>query len=246
LVSLQPSQVSAYMGDTRLFSNNLEEAIKVNWEILAIFREHKLYCKASKCEFHRDQMELLGVTISGDGLGMEEKKVMAIQDWPVHTNLKEMKGFIGFCNFYCRFLKNFALIAQPLHDLNKKGLPWKWGPSQQLAFEQLKELIAVEPCLKQPELDKPFRMETNASAFAYGAALSQKQKNGRYHPEVFMSKSMIPAERNYDAYDREALGIVKPLQHWRYWLQGTQKPIEIITDHKNLLSGFNDKPTPSK
>jgi len=57
---------------------------------------------------------------------------------------------------------------------------------------------------------------------------------------------MIPAERNYDAYDREALGIVKPLQHWQYWLQGTQKPIKIITDHKNLLSGFNDKPTPSK
>jgi len=115
-----------------------------------------------------------------------------------------------------------------------------------LAFEQLKELIAAEPCLKQPELDKPFWMETDASAFAYGAALSQKQKNGRYHPVAFMSKSMIPAERNYDAYDREALGIVKPLQHWRYWLQGTQKPIEIITDHKNLLSGFNDKPTPSK
>ena len=57
---------------------------------------------------------------------------------------------------------------------------------------------------------------------------------------------MVPAEWNYDAYDKEALGIVKPLQYWRYWLQGTKKPIEIITDHKNLLSGFNDKPTPSK
>jgi len=99
------------MDDTGSFANNLEEAIKVNQEILAIFREHKLYCKASKCEFHRDQMELLGVTISGDGLGMEEKKVTAIQDWLVPTNLKEMKGFIGFCNFYCRFLKNFAIIA---------------------------------------------------------------------------------------------------------------------------------------
>jgi len=99
------------MDDTGSFANNLEEAIKVNQEILMIFREHKLYCKASKCKFHWDQMELLGVTISGDGLGMEEKKVTAILDWPVPSNLKEMKGFIGFCNFYCRFLKNFALIA---------------------------------------------------------------------------------------------------------------------------------------
>jgi len=162
------------MDDTGSFANNLEEAIKVNQEILTIFREHKLYCKASKCKFHQDQMELLGVTISRDRLGMEEKKVTAIQDWPVPTNLKEMKGFIGFCNFYHRFLKNFALIACPLHDLDKKGLAWKWGPLQQQAFEQLKELIAAEPCLKQPELDKPFWMETNALAFAYGATLSQK------------------------------------------------------------------------
>jgi len=111
LITRQPLQVSAYMDDTGSFAKSLEEAIKVNQEILAIFRKHKLYCKASKCEFHKDQMELLGVTISGDGLGMEEKKVTAIRDWPVPTNLKEMKGFIGFCNFYRRFLKNFALIV---------------------------------------------------------------------------------------------------------------------------------------
>jgi len=89
-------------------------------------------------------------------------------------------------------------------------------------------------------------METNASDFAYRATLTQKQANGKYHPIAFMSKSMLPVERNYDAYDREALGIVKPLQHWQYWLQGTQKPIKIITNHKNLLTRFNNKPTPSK
>jgi hypothetical protein len=89
-------------------------------------------------------------------------------------------------------------------------------------------------------------METNVSNFAYGAGLSQKQEDGKYHPVAYMSKSMLPAERNYDTFDKEALGIVKPLQHWRYWLQGTKKPIQIITDHKNLLTGFNDRPTPSK
>jgi len=234
------------MDDTGSFANNLEEAIKVNREILAIFRKHKLYCKASKCEFHKDQMELLGVIISGNGLGMEDKKITTIQDWPIPTNLKEMKGFIGFCNFYRRFLKNFSIIAQPLHELDKKGVKWKWEAPQQQAFEQLKKVVVNEPCLKQPILDKPFCMETDASGFAYGATLSQKQEDGKYHPVAFMSKSMIPAERNYDTYDREALGIVKPLQHWRYWLQGTQKPIQIITDHRNLLAGFNNKPTPSK
>jgi len=98
-------------------------------------------------------------------------------------------------------LKNFAIIARPLHKLDKKGLPWKWGSEQQSAFEQLKALIAKEPCLKHAELGKPFRMETDASNFAYGGALSHKQENSQYHPVAFMSKSMLPAERNYDAYD---------------------------------------------
>jgi hypothetical protein len=138
------------------------------------------------------------------------------------------------------------MVARPLHDLDKKDKPWEWGPEQQRAFDELKELISSEPCLAHADLNKMFQMETDASNFAYGAALTQKQEDRKYHPVGFMSKSMVPAERNYGAYDREALGIVKPLQHWQYWLEGTQKPIEIITNHKNLLSGFNDEPTPSK
>jgi hypothetical protein len=139
-----------------------------------------------------------------------------------------------------------VLISRPLHELSKKGVQFTWGPQQQEAFEGLKRAVAAEPCLAHANLDHPFRLETDASEFAYGAALSQRQTDGCYHLVAFMSKSMLPAERNYDAYDWEALGIVKPLQHWRYWLQGTKKLVEIITDHKNLLSGFNDKPTPSK
>jgi len=85
----------------------------------------------------------------------------------------------------------------------------------------LKRRIAEEPCLAHIDPEKAYRMETDASNFAYGAALAQKQDDGKYHPVAFMSKSMQPAERNYDIFDKEALGVVKPLQHWRYWLQGT-------------------------
>jgi len=108
--------------------------------------------------------------------------------------LKEMKGFIGFCNFYRRFLKNFLIVARPLHELDKKDVPWKWEKEQQLAFDKLKELILSEPCLAHASLEKPFRMETDASNYAYGAMLSQKQEDGKYHPVGFMSKSMVPAE----------------------------------------------------
>ena len=101
-----------------------------------------------------------------------------------------------------------------MHELDKKGIEWKWGKEQQEAFDKLKEAILSKPCLAHASLDKTFRMETDVSAFAYRAALSQKQDDRKFHPVRFMSKSMLLAERNYDAYDREVLGIVKPLEHW--------------------------------
>ncbi len=246
LIYKQPQQVTVYMDDIGSFARDKRDAVKLNRQILQILGGVGLYCKSSKCDFHRDEIELLGVTVNGKGFGLEEKKVTDVRNWPVPSNLKQLKGFIGFCNFYRRFLKNFSIVARPLHELDKKGVPWKWEKIQQDAFDALKDLILNEPCLAHADLDKSFRMQTDASAYTYGAALSQKQQDGKFHPVAFMSKSMLPAERNYDAYDREALGIIKPLQHWRYWLQGTKKPIEVITDHKNLLSGFNNTPTPSK
>ena len=246
LIYRQPAQVTVYMDDIGSFAKDKEDAVKLNRQILTILSKVGLYCKSSKCDFHKDEIELLGVTVNGKGFGLEEKKVMDVRNWPTPKNLKELKGFIGFCNFYRRFIKNFSIVARPLHDLDKKGVPWKWDKEQQTAFDKIKNMILSEPCLAHANLDETFRLQTDASAYAYGAALSQKQKDGKFHPVAFMSKSMLPAERNYDAYDREALGIIKPLQHWRYWLQGTKKPIQIITDHKNLLSGFNNKPTPSK
>jgi hypothetical protein len=99
------------MDDIGSFAKDREEAICLNREILQTLGRVGLYCKASKCDFHKDEIELLGVMVNGKGFGLEEKKVMDVRDWPVPTNLKEMKGFIGFCNFYCRFLKNFSIVA---------------------------------------------------------------------------------------------------------------------------------------
>ena len=246
LIQQQPAKVACYMDNIGIFAKDKEEAIELCKKVLDKLISVRLYCKASKCKFFKDEIKLLGVTVNKHGFGLEDTKVTDMQNWPVLMNLKMLKGFIGFCNFYHQFLKNFSIIAQPLHELDKKGVDWKWGEEQQKAFNKLKEAILSEPCLAHTSLDKTFRMETDTSAFAYGAALSQKQDDGKFHPVGFMSKSMLPTERNYDTYDREALGIVKPLEHWQYWLQGTKKPIKIITNHKNLLNGFNNRPTPSK
>ena len=84
------------------------------------------------------------------------------------------------------------------------------------------------------DLDKQFRMETNASNYTYGTVLSQKQADNHHHPIGFMSKLMNPTQWNYGIPDKEALTIVKGLQNWRHWLKCTKLPVQILTDHKNL------------
>ena len=77
-------------------------------------------------------------------------------------------------------------------------------------------------------------METDASNYAYGAVLSQKQPDGQHHLIRFMLKSMNPAEHNFGIPDKEALAIVKGLQNWRHWLECTRLLVHILTNHKNL------------
>jgi len=148
-------------------------------------------------------------------------------------------GAGGFCNFYQRFIKNFSLIARPLHDLEQKNHPWRWTQKEQQAFEKLKRAVTTKPVLRHVDQMLPYRMETDASNTAYGVVLSQKEPEEPRHPVTFMSKLMTPPERNYNIGDKEALGIIKPLQHWRHWLENTKDKIKILTDHKNLMNFSN-------
>ena len=232
--------VRVYLDDIPAFSKTKEEHIETLKMILQRLQEERLFAKAKKCEFLLSEIDLLGVKVSTQGFRMEEKKIGEIQDWKPPRNVRGVRGFLGFMNFYRRFINKFAHIAQLLNDLLKKDTPWQWTKGENDAFEHLKHLATSEPILKHMNPQRAYRMETDASNYAYGAVLSQKQdEDNRRHPVAFMSKSMTPAERNYDIGDKEMLAIVKPLEHWRHWLEGTKLPIEIRTDHKNLVNFLN-------
>ncbi|KAF7762597.1 hypothetical protein Agabi119p4_9190 [Agaricus bisporus var. burnettii] len=145
---------------------------------------------------------------------MEEEKVKAIREWAVPTTVKQVESFLGFANFYRRFIKNFSIIAQPLNELkSKKGEKWYWNDEQQQAFEQIKQAITSEPVLALPKDTGQFRVEVDASNYGTGAVLSQEQE-GKWHPIAFMSKTLSEAERNYEIYDKELLAIIKALKLW--------------------------------
>lgn len=118
--------------------------------------------------------------------------------------------------------------------LTKKDYVWRWGDSQQKAFDTLKKAFTEAPVLTMPDMSKPFRLETDASNFATGAILSQKDDNGMYHPIAFHSKSFNDTERNWEIHDKELASIIRALLEYRHYLEGSEHELDILSDHKNL------------
>ena len=119
-----------------------------------------------------------------------------------------MQAFVGFANFYRRFISSFSKLAQPLTQLMRKDSPWTWSEQQQQAFDALKQAFTSAPILVMANMSKPFILEADASDYATGAVLSQRQSDGKVHPVAFYLKTLNSAKWNYDIYDKELLAII--------------------------------------
>ncbi|KAJ3533934.1 hypothetical protein NMY22_g7130 [Coprinellus aureogranulatus] len=228
------NNVAVYLDDILIFTATLEEHREIVNEVLTRLRKHDLYLRPEKCEFEKTEIEYLGLVIREGEIRMDPAKVEAVRNWPIPKNLREVRGFLGFANFYRRFIKDFSKIARPLNDLTKKDTPWTWGPDQQAAFETLRTAFISSPILAIWDPNRPTRIEVDASGYATGGVFLQKLDDGLWHPVAFRSASMQQAERNYEIYDREMLAIIEALKDWRHFLEGLPEAFEIVTDHSNL------------
>ena len=226
--------VSIYLDDILVFTKTLAEHRRITRLVLERLRQHHLYLKPEKCEFERTQIEYLGLIISEGRVEMDPVKIEAVSMWPTPTNKKEVQSFLGFTNFYRRFIRDFSHHGRPLFDLTGSA-DWRWGEEQQKAFQKLKDAITSRPVLILPDENRPFRVEADSSDFATGAVLSQQSaEDGKWHPVAFFSKSLDSVQRNYEIYDKEMLAIIRSLTEWRHFLEGARHKFEIWTDHKNL------------
>jgi hypothetical protein len=223
-----------YLDDALNHHKTEAEHIKGVRDTLQCLQDVKLFCNTKKCEFHQKKIEFLRVDVSHEGFKMDDKKITDVVQWQRPTTVRGVREFIGFVNFYRCWILGFSDVVKPLHALFQKDHKWDWTENKQTAFEILKWHVSQAPVLVHANPERAFHMETDASNYAYGAVLSQKQTDGRHHPIGYMSKSMNPAERNYGIPDKEALAIVKGLQNWRHWLERMKLPVQILTDHKNL------------
>ena len=147
-------------------------------------------------------------------ISMDPVKLGGIKDWPTPTTVKQVRSFLGFGNFYRRFIQNFANLARPLNDLLRKDIKFEWTQEHQNSFDTLKKRFTEEPVLMMPDQSRPFQIEADASKYATGAVLTQTDSNGDRHPVAFISKTLSPTERNYEIYDRELLSIIRALEDW--------------------------------
>jgi RNase H-like domain found in reverse transcriptase/Integrase zinc binding domain len=164
-------------------------------------------------------------------LQIEEKKVEAVVKWPRPTNKVEVQSFLGFANYYRRFIKGFSHMAAPLSNLTKKKVSFNWIEPHDVAFDALKTSFTTAPVLKLPDPTKPYVVKTDASTTGIGAVLEQEDDDG-FHPVAFASRKLQPAEASCRVHDLELMAIVYAFREWRVHLHGVS--FEIETDHHSL------------
>ena len=232
---------SAYLDDILVYSDSKEEHIQHVSKVLEKLKQAGLYLDINKCQFHVKEVKYLGLIITTEGLKMDPKKIETIVQWKTPRCLKDVQAFMGFANFYRRFVHGYSRIAAPLSNLTRKDqksfiFPWALDSPEQRAFEDLKKAFTTAPILAHFDPDKETWLETDASDYVIAAILSQRGEDGMLHPVAFLSKKMSPQECNYEIYDKELLAIVRAFEEWHPELAGTpiEDPIRVLTDHRNL------------
>lgn len=234
---------TAYIDDILIFSEgSLEDHRSKVKKVLAKMEEAGLTLDIKKCNFEVKQVKYLGYIVeAGKGIQMDPEKIKAIQEWEAPTTVKGVRGFLGFANYYRIFIKSYSEIVHPLTMLTKKDCHFTWGQECQKAFEMLKEKFTQDPILTAFDPDRETFIEPDASTWATGGVLSQKDNQGKLHPVAFYSKKNLPAECNYEIHDKELLAVIRCIEEWDAELRSLKDPFTVLTDHKNLETFMKSK-----
>lgn len=220
--------VLVYLDDILVFSKSAEEHLQHLRLVLQRLREHKFYAKLSKCEFNMRSVHYLGHVVSAEGIQVDPRKTQVVDEWPVPRNPKHLRSFLGFANYFRRFIQGYSRLVSPLYALLKADAAWVWTDACQSAFEGVKHALTHAPVLATPDFSKPFEVVTDASGRQGGGALGAVlMQEGRV--VAFESRRLTGAELNYTTQEQECLGVVHALKIWRCYLEGVK--FTVVTDN---------------
>jgi transposase InsO family protein len=218
--------VLVFFNDILIYSNSITEHLRHLCTVLTVLLQHQLFVKKSKCDFSVSSISYLAHIISVDGVAMDPEKVRAVTEWPQPRSARAIRGFLGLAGYYRKFIKNFGTIAAPLTALLKK-VGFIWTNVTSSAFEELKTAITIAPILAMPNFRQPFVVECDASTHGFGIVLIQDS-----HPVAFFSRPAAPRHLSLAAYEKELIGLVLAIRHWRPYLWGRRFMVRI--DHFSL------------
>src|SRR5258708_37385328 len=213
-----------YLDDILIYSDSLEDHRNHICEVLCHLHHAGLYASPRKCKFHMDTVEYLRFILSPKGLQMDPTKVSTIQEWPEPWKVQDIQVFLGFTNFYQRFIHDYLEMTLPLNHLCKKSTNWHFSMEEAKAFWNLKKAFESALVLAHWAPDLPMTVETDASDCAIAGILSV----------AFYSHTLQSTEQNYDMHNKELLVIFEAFKSWQHFLEGSATAIDMVTDHKNL------------
>ena len=212
-----------FFDDILIYSSSWSEHLQHVRLVLDALRAHDLHLKRSKCSFGSSSVAYLGHVISARGVAMDSAKVEAMASWPKPRSARGVRGFLGLAGYYRKFIRDFGAIAAPLTRLLRKEA-FAWTTEAAEAFAALKQALSTGPVLQMPDFERQFVVDCDASGTGFGAVLHQGSG-----PHAFFSRPFAARHVKLAAYEREHIGLVQAVRHWRPYLWGPASKSAPIT-----------------
>ncbi len=223
--------LKCYMDDVLVQNKGLLQHL-AHLKLFKRFQEVNMKIHPKKCEFSVTSIVYLAHRILPNGIMAHQPKVVSILEMPNPIDLHTLKSFIGLCNYYKIYVKNFSTIAHPLYALLKKDVAQTWSEEAQEAFHTLKEKLSEFPILKKIDFNKVFILHINWSALGIGVILGQLVEKNKEYVIAYASQSNNKVESNYFSYEGECFAIVWAIIHFTPYFYGTK--FTLYTNHQPI------------
>ena len=229
--------VLCYIDDILVFSPDFNTHLHHLTEVFQRLRDAKLTLKPSKCKFGVEKVVFLGHVISSEGVAVESSNTDKVRNFPVPQTQRQLRGFLGLCNYYRKFVRNYAKICIPLNALLKNDVrrtfsKTDWTQECQTAFDELKNALLSPPILRYPDMKREFILSTDASGGALGYILGQIDDKGGEYVIAYGGRAIRPDEQKWNTSELECLAIISGIETFKHYL--THQHFTVFTDHSAL------------
>jgi len=228
-------QCNVYLDDIVVYSNDWESHVASLAIVFERLAKAALTLNLAKCDFARATVTYLGKQVGQGQVKPVDAKVAAVLAYPVPTNRRELRRFLGMTGYYRCFCKNFSVVVAPLTKLCSPVIPFVWTKECDYAFDAAKSLLCSAPILAAPNFVLPFQLEVDASGTGAGAVLLQVGEDGVHHPVSYFSTKFKRHQLNYSTIEKETLAMLLALQHFEVYVCSSPSPVTVYTDHNPLV-----------